>query len=121
MADTWAAKHAEARRVRTLLETTGRAVYGPADDETATCGSVSVGSTARGVSRPPPRPARADRAGAPGRGGPAAPALPVRAALLQQAAARTGLTPEQALAQLAARAETTLDTEPCPYPRPGHP
>ncbi|GAA3043979.1 hypothetical protein GCM10017562_01010 [Streptomyces roseofulvus] len=108
LADTWAAKHTEWQRIQTLLETTGRAMYEPADDETGTRWERERGQhreerlAAAAAHR---EQVRQDRLAV-------AVQLrltPAQAAPLQQAAVRTGLTPEQVLAQLAARVETAPD------------
>ncbi|MFI8515304.1 hypothetical protein ACIGHB_29670 [Streptomyces sp. NPDC085460] len=108
LAATWAAKHTEWERIHTLLEVSGRAVYEPSDDATGT-------QWAR--ERQEYRQQRLDAFAAhqeQRRQDRSAVTLQLRltadqAAALHRAAARSGLTPEQVLAHLAAHVETSPD------------
>ncbi|MFE5797017.1 hypothetical protein ACFQ8C_31180 [Streptomyces sp. NPDC056503] len=108
LADSWAAKHVEWRRVQALLAASGRPVYAPADDEAGSRWAREREQhheqrlAAAAAHREQLREERS------------AAAFQLRltadtAAPLYQAAARLGLTPQQVLAHLAARVETGHD------------
>ncbi|MFE3121838.1 hypothetical protein ACFXHD_00265 [Streptomyces hydrogenans] len=105
LAETWAAKHAEWRRIETLLETTGQAAYAP---ETDTAGTRWAREREEyREERLAAFAAHRDHVGEQRAAVSTHLSLtPAQAAALQRAAGHTGLTPEQVLARLAARVET---------------
>ncbi|MEU2549589.1 hypothetical protein ABZ618_29870 [Streptomyces roseolus] len=121
LAATWSAKHTGWQRIRTLLETTGQTVYEPERDVAGTrwAGEREEFREERLAAAA----ARRDRV----REQRVAVSTqlwltPAQSAALQRAADRTGLTPQQILARLAARVETGPDgTLSVPAFHPDHP
>lgn len=102
LAEMWAARHAEWRRVQALVEASGWAVYEPERDSVGSVWAAErVARREQAIAAHAARLERRREAADEVRAEVWLPAGPSR--LLRQAAARAGLTPQEVLAQLAGR------------------